>query len=59
VYIFFWSKTDDPPSEPTPKNQVQKLGPEIRLIRLKIRYLPTSWDRSSDVANFQQFPDVT
>jgi len=36
--IFFWSKADDPPNKPTPKSQVQKLGPEIQLIRQKIRY---------------------
>ena len=36
--FFFWSKADDPPNKPTPKNQVQKLGPEIRLIKRKIRY---------------------
>jgi len=24
VYIFFWSKADDPPNKPTLKNQVQK-----------------------------------
>jgi len=23
VYIFFWSKADDPPNKSTPKNQVQ------------------------------------
>jgi len=38
VYIFFWSKADDPPNKPTPKNQVKNLDPEIRLIRRKIRY---------------------
>jgi len=37
--FLFWSKADDPPNKPTPKNQVQKLGPEIRLIRRKIRYI--------------------
>jgi len=33
---FFWSKDDDLPHKPTPKNQFKKLGPEIRLIRWKI-----------------------
>jgi len=36
--IFFWSKADDPPNKPTPKHQVQKLGPEIRFIRRKVQY---------------------
>jgi len=35
---FFWPKVDDPSNKPTPKNQVQKLDPEIRLIRRKIPY---------------------
>jgi len=49
VYIFFWSKADDPPNKLTPENQVQKLRPEIRLIRWKIRYFHSGWHNRCSV----------